>query len=135
VEGVQSLDFLARSVQYTLVDGVGHAVIDQLGQHQAVLAVVEHFECVDGEGEEVSNIGIAGKHSIDVPCEFGALILVDCVCYVCRRALDLNPAPTLTGLLRVAWRRWESDGFGATRRHPFLRRRRGSDFGDELARG
>lgn len=77
VESVQLLDLLTGLVEDTLIDGVWDAVVDQLGQDQAVLALVEHLEGIGGEGQEVADVGIAGQDGIDVPRELGSLILVD----------------------------------------------------------
>ena len=94
VEIVQLLDLLARLVQDTLVDCVGHAVVDELGQHETVLALVEHLEGIGGEGQAVADVRIASEHSIDVAGELGALIFVDGVGDVGGGALDLDPATT-----------------------------------------
>lgn len=77
MEGVQLLDLASLAVQHPLVDGVGHAVVDELGQDQAVAARIEHLEGVEGEGQEVANIGIAGEDCVDVGGEGSALVLVD----------------------------------------------------------
>lgn len=77
VESIQLLDLLSGLVQNTFIDGVRHAVVDQLGEDQAVLALIEHLERVGGEGQEVSNVRIAGQDGIDVSREFGSLIFVD----------------------------------------------------------
>lgn len=92
VEGVQSLDLLADSVEDTFVDGVRYAVVDELGQDQTVLAVVEHLKGVGVERQQAANIGVAGKNSIDVPCELGQLILVDGMLRAASRATNSDPA-------------------------------------------
>ncbi len=66
-----------RQVEHTLVDGIRNAVVDELGKHQAVLALVEHLEGIGGERQASANIGIAGEHRVDVAGEFGTLVLVD----------------------------------------------------------
>ena len=78
------LDLLSSLVQNTLIDGVRHAVVDQLRQNQTILALVEHLECIGREGQEVANIRVSGKDSIDVSRELGPLIFVDCVCNIGR---------------------------------------------------
>jgi hypothetical protein len=92
VEIVQLLDLLARLVQDTLVDCVWHAVVDELGQHETILALVEHLEGVSGEGQTVADVRVASEHSIDVAGELGALVFVDGVGDVRGGALDLDPA-------------------------------------------
>lgn len=77
VEGVECLDLLADSVQDTLIDCVGYTVVDELGQYETVLALVEHLKGIGGERQLVANVGISGKDGIDVTGEFFALILVD----------------------------------------------------------
>lgn len=49
VKCIQSLDFLPRPVQYTLINRIRHAVIYELCQHQPVFAVVKHLEGVGRE--------------------------------------------------------------------------------------
>ena len=93
VKGVQSLDFLPRSVQHTLINRIWHAIIYELRQHQPVSAVVKHLEGVGREWQPVSDVWISSQHRVDVSCEFRPLILIDCVCDICRRALDLYPSP------------------------------------------
>lgn len=92
VEVVQLLDLPAGLVQDTLVDCVGHAVVDELGQHETVLALVEHLKGVGGEGQAVANVRVAGEDGIDVAGELGSLVFVDGVGDVGRGALDLDPA-------------------------------------------
>ena len=92
MESVQVLDLPSRNIQYTLIDGIWDAVIDEFGQHETVLAFVEHLEGVGGEGQAATNIGIAGKHGIDVTGKFRALILVDGVRDVSIRTLNVNLA-------------------------------------------
>lgn len=77
MEGVECLDLLADSVQDTLIDCVGYTVVDELGQYETVLALVEHLKGIGGERQLVANVGISGKDGIDVTGEFFALILVD----------------------------------------------------------
>ena len=106
VKGVQSLDLLPGSVQYTLVNCIWHTIIDELCQHQPIFAVVEHFEGVGSERQAVSDIWIPSQHRIDVSCKFRPLILIDCVCDICRRTLDLYPSPNAAlGLMsrRGSW--------------------------------
>lgn len=98
VESVQLLDLLASLVQDTLINSIRYAVIDQLGQDQTVLALVEHLEGISREGQQVANIGIAGQDSIDVSREFGSLILVDGVGNVRRGALDVDATTTNAAL-------------------------------------
>lgn len=80
----------AWSVQHSLINGIGHAVVDKLCQHQTILALVEHLKGVRWEGEHVSNIWVPGKHGVDVSGEFGSLIFVDGMRDVRRRALDVD---------------------------------------------
>ena len=92
LEGVERLGLPASHVQHTLVDGVGHAVVDELGQNEAVLALVEHLERVGGEREAGANIRVAGKDGVDVAGELGALVLVDGVGGISVRPLDVDLA-------------------------------------------
>jgi hypothetical protein len=119
VKGVERLDLLALPVQHALVNGVGHAVVDQLAQHQPVLALVEHLEGVGREGQAVADVRVACEHGIDVAGELGALVLVDGVGDVGGGALDVNPAAAAAGaaagagLVGVAGRRGHAAGGGA----------------------
>lgn len=79
VEGVQGLDLLAGAVEDTLIDRVRNAVVDQLGKYQAVFTLVEHLKGIGREGQHAANVRVAGEDSIDVPREFGSLVLVDSV--------------------------------------------------------
>ena len=92
VEVVQLLDLFARLVENTLVDCVGYAVVDQLRQHETILALIEHLEGVGREGQAVANVWVAGKDGIDMARELGSLVLVDGVSDVGGRALDLDSA-------------------------------------------
>jgi len=49
VESIKLLDLLALPIQHTLVNGVRYAVVDELGEYQAVFATVEHLEGVEWE--------------------------------------------------------------------------------------
>ena len=84
------LDFLAGLVQNTFINSVRDTVVDQLCQYQPVLAFVEHFEGVGWEWQKVTNVRIAGKNSIDMPCEFGPFIFVDGMGDVGGGTLNLN---------------------------------------------
>lgn len=79
VESIQLFDLLPGLIENTFIDSIRHAVVDQLGEDQTVLALVEHLERVSGEGQEVSNVRIAGQNGIDMSREFGSLIFVNCV--------------------------------------------------------
>lgn len=92
VKRIQRFDFLAYPIQNPLIDGVRHAVIDQFGQHQAVLALVKHLKGIRWKRESTADIRIPGQHGIDVPGKLGPLILVDSVRHVRRRPLHLYPA-------------------------------------------
>ncbi len=80
---VQRLDFLARLVHDSLINGVGNAVVDQLSEDQSVLALVKHLERIRGKRELVAKVGVSSKYGIDVSREFSTLILVDCMGNVC----------------------------------------------------
>jgi hypothetical protein len=77
VEVVQLLDLPARLIQHTLVNGVWDTVIDELGQNETVLALIEHLKGVGGEWQAVANIGVASKDGIDMARELGSLVFVD----------------------------------------------------------
>ena len=77
VESIQRLDLLADPVQHTLIDGVRHAVVDELGQYEAVFARIEHLECVKWERKKMANIRVSGKHRVDVGGEGCPLVFVD----------------------------------------------------------
>lgn len=83
VEIVQSLDLLSWSVQNTLINGIWHTIVDQLGEHESVLAMVEHLEGVCWERQQVPDIWVSCQNGIDVSGKLGALILVDVVDNVC----------------------------------------------------
>ena len=102
MESIQGLDLLPRPIQHTLVNGVRYAVINELGQHQAVLAVVKHLESIGRKWEAVTNVWIPSKHRIDVSRELRSLVLIDRMCDVGGRALDLYSAAHTT-LRLVPW--------------------------------
>jgi len=139
VEGIEGLDLAARHVQDTLVDGVGDAVVDELGEDQTILALVEHLKGIGREGEAAVNVGIACEDGIDVARELGPLIFVDGVGDVGAGALDLNlsadaalgdMAAAASGALRNdAGARWRGSG-----REALLRRGSVAELGDELRR-
>ena len=61
----------------------------------------------------MSNIWISSKHRVNVSCEFRPLILIDCVCDIGRRTLDLYFSPNAA--LRLMSRcRSRSATFGST---------------------
>ena len=147
VEGVQCLDLLADSVEDTLVDGVRYAVVDELGQDQTVLAVVEHLEGVGVERQQVADIGVSRENSIDVPCELGQLILVDGMLRAAGRATNSDSAAscvsTNAGLRSVrgcagravAWLRSGTANASGTLRaggHALLGRRGLPQLGNEI---
>lgn len=116
LEGVELLALLGL-VEHTLVDGVGHRVVDELAEDEAVWCqcltyliassiasphklltanLVEQLHRVRRDGQQVPDIRVAGQHTVDVVCKRRALILVDRVLRVgSRRALDGNT--TLVG--------------------------------------
>jgi hypothetical protein len=51
VESIQFLDLFAWPVQYTFVNSVRDAVVDELRQDQPILAFVEHLERICREGK------------------------------------------------------------------------------------
>lgn len=141
VEVVQRLDLLARLVQDTLVDCVRYAVVDQLGQHETVLARIKHLEGVGGEGQAVANVWVAREDGIDVARELCSLVFVDGVSDVCGRALHLDPAASAAnaGLRGVLWSRGRaagSAGYSAwacwAGAHALLCGRRLAQLGDEV---
>src|SRR5690348_4695394 len=79
VESIEFLDLPARYVEYTLIDCVRDAVVDELGKDQTILTLVEHFESVGGKRKTTIDIGITSQHGIDVAGELSAFILVDSV--------------------------------------------------------
>jgi len=90
LEGVEIFCLLAGQVENSLVNGIRDAVIDQLGEYQAILTVIKHFECIGGEGEATAEIRIAGENGVDMAREFGALVLVDGMGDVSVGSLDLD---------------------------------------------
>jgi hypothetical protein len=66
VECIQLFDLFALPVENSLIDGVWHAVVDELGEDETVTTRIEHFESVEGEWEEVTDIRIACEDCIDV---------------------------------------------------------------------
>lgn len=92
LESIQVFSLLSGHVHNSLVDGVGYAVVDELGQYQAILALVEHLEGVGREGQSRADVGVAGENGVDVTSELRPLILVDGVCGVGIGPLDLNLA-------------------------------------------
>lgn len=84
VESIQFLDFLSSLVQNTLINGIRHAVIDQLCQNKTILALVEHFESIGREGQKLADVRVAGQNCIDVSGELGSLIFIDRMCDICR---------------------------------------------------
>ena len=141
VEVVQRLDLLARLVQNTLIDCVWYAVVDQLGQHKTVLALVEHLESVGGEGQAVADVWVASENGIDMARELGSLVFVDGVGDVRGGALDLDPATAaanarLRSMLRGRRCAAGSTGYSArtcwTGAHALLCRRRDAQLRDEV---
>lgn len=92
LESIEVLCLLSGHVHDSLVDGVGHAVVDELGKDETVLALVEHLESVSGEGQPRANVRVTGEDSIDVTSELGPLVLVDGVCDIGVGALNLDLA-------------------------------------------
>lgn len=79
VERIQLLDLRARLVQNPLINCVGNTVVNQFRQDQPVLALIEHFEGIRGEGKHMANIGVARQNGVDMSREFGTLIFVNCM--------------------------------------------------------
>lgn len=102
------LDPRSRPIEYTLIYCIRNTVVDEFCQDQPILAFVEHLEGVGGEGETMSDVRIPGKDSINMPGELCPLVLIDCVGYIGRRSLDLDPsayrASSYARFLRVQWR-------------------------------
>ena len=117
VKCIQSLDFLPRPVQYTLINRIWYAVIYELCQHQPIFAVVEHLEGVGREWQPVADVWISSQYRIDVSCKFRPLILIDCVCDIGRRTLDLYPPPNTALRLVSQCMRW-SAAFCSTAQTP-----------------
>jgi hypothetical protein len=92
LERIQSLDLLPRSIEDSLIDGIRHAVVDELCEDKPVLAFVEHLESVGGKWKTLANVRITSEDRIDVAGEFRAFFLVDVVDDIRRGALDLDPA-------------------------------------------
>lgn len=90
LEGIEVLCLLSRDVHNSLVDGVGDAVVDQLGKDQAVPALVEHFESIGRERQPRADVRVASKDGIDMASELGSLVFVDGVCDIGIRSLNLN---------------------------------------------
>lgn len=104
VKSIKLLDLFPGLVQDTLINSIGNAIVDQLRQYQSIFAFIEHFEGVCWERQKMANIWIASKDGINVPCELGSFIFVDCMCDIRRRTLDLNSTTntTLGNVLRRA---------------------------------
>lgn len=140
VEVVQRLELLAGLVEYTLVNCVGYAVVDELGEHQAIFTGIEHLESVGREGQKVPNIGVSGQDSIDMAGELGSLIFIDCVCDVGGGALDLDSATTradaafggMAGLCCWTARSCSTTSATTACVHSLLRGRGLPEFGDEI---
>lgn len=144
VEGIERLDLLSGLVHDTLVDGVGHTVVDELGQDEAVLALVEHFKGVEGERQFVANVGVAGENGINVASEFGTLVFVDGVLGAGGCSSDVDATTTdaaFGGVARTRGRGTSTGGLlqlgiaeatrtGGASGHLLLGLRRLSDFGD-----
>lgn len=96
LKSIEVLGLLAGQVQDPFIDSIRDTIVDELRKDQAILAVVEHFEGIGGEGEACAKVLIAGKDRVNVAGEFGALILIDGVGDVGVGALDLNPAADTT---------------------------------------
>ena len=79
VKGVERFDFFTRSVKYTLINRVGHTVVDKLCKYQAIFAFVEHLKCVCRERQSRANICVSSEYSIDMPCELCPFILIYCM--------------------------------------------------------
>jgi len=131
MEVVQCLDFLAGSIHNTLVNGIRYTVIDQLGQHETVLTMIEHLEGIGGEREQVSNIRVAGKNRIDVTSESCALVLIDRVRGVGRVPLHCNPTSASSS---DTWLRAMRDRRFTTSGHALLCGRGVAEAGNKLAR-
>jgi hypothetical protein len=77
LESVEFLRLPPGYVEHTLVNGIGHAVVDELCQYQTVLALVKHLERVGREGQAGADVWVSGKNGIDVAGELSAFVLVD----------------------------------------------------------
>lgn len=96
MEGIEALDLLSRPVQNSLVDGVGDTVVDELGEDETVLTLVEHLKGIGREGQAIANVGVASQDGVDMTGELGSLVLIDGVGNVGIGALDLNLAAYAT---------------------------------------
>lgn len=96
LEGIEVLGLLSWPVQNSLVNGVRDTVVDELGKHKTILALVEHLKCIGREGQAVADVGITSQNSVDMAGELGSLILVDGVGDIGIGALDLNLAAYAT---------------------------------------
>ena len=137
VKSIQNLDLFAGLIQDTLVDRIGDTVIDQLGQNQAIFALVEHFKGVGRKGKFMAYVRIAGKNGIDVPRELGSLILIDGMGGVGGGTLEVDCFATyaslrdMTGTRGMSLNQWGRDNIG--RRLGVFDGR--TKLGDELSRG
>lgn len=131
LESVQVLNPLSGTVEDTLIDSIGNAVIDELRKNQAILALIEHLKGIGTEGKDMTDIRVTGEDGVYVTSEFSSLILVDGMCGVGGRALDKD----LSALWRTADARCRSmaSTTGGERASRLLLNSRGiTDFGDEL---
>jgi len=135
---IQLSDILAGPIQNTLIDCIRYTVVDEFCKHQAVLAMIKHLKGVRGKRQQVTNVRIAGKNSINVPRELGPLIFIDRVRNIFRRPLNMYfPSNAALGDVArrrcsIAWRRsgcpnWTS-GRSALRRNSSS----STEFGYEL---
>lgn len=58
LEGVEIFGLFARYVENSFVDCVGDAVVDELGQHQTILALVKHLKSIGRERQAARNISV-----------------------------------------------------------------------------
>ena len=113
VKCVQGLDLFPRSVKHTFINRIRHAVINEFRQYQPIFTIVKHLKGISRKWQPVPDIWISSQHGVDVSCEFRPLILVDCVCDIRRRTLDLYPSSNAA--LRLMTRcRGRSTTFGST---------------------
>ncbi len=79
-------------VEYTLIDGIRHGIVDKLAENETVSALVEELEGVGWDRKARSNVRIAGETRVDVTGELGTFILVDSVLSGGSSALDKHLA-------------------------------------------
>src|SRR5271163_309439 len=97
MESIESFYLLPWTVQNTLINGIWDTIIDQFGKHKTILAFIKHLECICWERKTRTQIRVSSKDGIDMSGELSPFILINGMCNIRRRTLNLN-APAHTRL-------------------------------------